>query len=245
MTEKEIQDYVMGTLPPAEAEAVAKTIAGDPDLQRVAEQYEVIFGVFRRERAADIEIGLNDYEATLPDPGTDSPGESSSSFRWPWWLGGFLLCMLVASAILFWPSGDTNESLTEAYFEKLRDPRIAGVDDNIVNYNQAIDQYFSGDYSAAVTTFSGLVDDEEYGTDALFYLPHAAYWLGDYEKASSQFRLALENPNLSPSTRELLRWNAMVNDLARGEDITDQLNEEWTSYYRADELRAAWLAIRK
>lgn len=253
MTEQQLQDYANGLLPPAEAEAVSAAIAGDPELARKASAYERMFAALRRQRLTEIETELASFTDELPLPGEPSPNpEPGDRAKLPRKQGRtrFIRWFLVAAAVAllvfaFWPSAPSRAEVAATYFEKPRDERLAApTPASRALLGQAIDAYYSGDYAAAAASFSALKDSAAFRADVLLYLPHALHEAGELAAADLQFEESLRFDQFPAYERELLRWNAMINDLARGEDITQDLAGEWSTIFDVEGLREASANLR-
>lgn len=237
MNEEKIQNYVSGSLPEAEAEAVAAIIAADPELTRLAEQYRVIYKGLRLQRVNELE-----KELTSPANGPTQQPDGNSFRKWIWGIG-LVAVILAAFGVYQQFSYYASTSIAERYFQLPPDPRLAGQETETAQYNQSIDDFYAGNYLAAVAGFSGLQSSNDYGVLASFYLPHAQFLAGDLTEADINFETALGLADLSETDLELLHWNAMITNLAQGDDIEEQLSQEWGSGFPITQLREELNAI--
>lgn len=243
MTEQQIQAYVMGELPPEEAALVAEALAQDPSLAALEEEYRTIKEGFRRQRVKALQQATLDYDKTLPPPPT--PPTSGG------WVRGIRFGLIALITAIVLSAGlaiqkkryYADEAVAQRYFQDPPDTRVAGANGDIDSIGQllfdnAIEQYFSGDYPAAHANFEQLADVEGFVASAKLYLPHASFKLEDYTTAALEFEAGLQDPNLAPPSLRLLRWNNIVNDLALGKDIVPRLEDEkWPQSFKAEVLR--------
>lgn len=255
MTEEQIQAYVMGELLPEEAALVAEAVAQDPNLAALAKEYEQIATGFRQQRVTALQQELLAYDKTLPAPPTSSapaaapkkateiPNDPTAKAgrlpRWPFLL---LAATIVIGSLLFLlPQDDpvSDRSLSEQFYVPPGNPRTASnQSQGDVAYQEAITQFFADDYANAHIKFTNLATAGDSQTDARFYLPHASFSLGKHDRADTEFQQALADPNMKPDWVMQLRWNAMINNLEQGEDISEDLAKDW-GQYSAEALRKA------
>lgn len=239
MSEEKLQAYALGELPPEEATAVAAAIAKDPALQERALRYRIIREGFRQQRVNKLQEELLAYDKTLAPPTSTAPAAAPPPRRaWfkTWWLLVILLLLALAG---YWATRTESDPLPDLFYEAPYDPSVAGGQATEAALQEAEDLFFAEDYAAARERFEALLEEEEYRSTARFYLPHASFKLREYEAAAEQFRMALADDNNGEERRNLLRWNAMINRLARGEDVTADLQEDWPPRYRVNDLRKA------
>lgn len=248
MSEELLQAYVMGELPPAEAAEVAAAIAADPGLQAREIRYRTIREGFRRQRVRGIMDGLlapdntslpvsGPAPAAPPEKSPTSPEKPSGTRKW-WLYGIVALLFVLVSGYLLTKAGQPD--LPEEFFEMPASDAVASSTDDEALYVEARKQFFGERFAAAHSSFVRLRDESEgYRSLAGFYLPHASFRLGKYDRAAVEFTTALRDNNLDFGQQNLLRWNAMINRLARGEDISADLNQEWPQGFRRDELKRA------
>ncbi|PHI20853.1 hypothetical protein CEQ90_05675 [Lewinellaceae bacterium SD302] len=237
MNEEKIQEYVSGSLPKAEAEAVAAIIAADPDLTRLAEQYRIIYKGLRLQRISELENELTNSA----NGSTHNPGKKSFR-KWIWGIG-IAAVLLAAFGVFQQINYYASASIAERYFQLPPDPRLAGQETEMAQYSRSIDDFYAGNHLAAIAGFSGLQSSNDYGVLARFYLPHAQFLAGNLTEADRAFESALRLTDLSETDLELLRWNTMITDLAQGEDIDEQLAQGWGSGFPADQLREELNAV--
>ena len=250
MTEQQLQDYASGKLPPEEAAAVKEAVAGDPTLAAKVAEYERLFAALRRERLEEIEEELEEFIEELPVPGEkENPTEKTAKVvtlpererrRFPLrWIAGAAAAVALL-LFIFWPKAPVRAELVASYFAPPENDGPAGeIDPETLDLDRAKETFFAGRYAAAVAAFKQLLDSAEYRGSARFYLPFALHLAGDLTAADRAFAEALADNQYEAKDRERLRWNAMLNDLARGEDISEQLARPWSERYPAEELRTA------
>ena len=234
MNEEKIQDYVMGTLPAGEVTAVAAAIAKDPELAKLAEQHSIILSALRQQRAQRIAEELNTLEEQLPPP-PSSPPKGGGNLRWI--LSIALLLIVLAGGAAYQSAQFTDAALAERYFELPLDPRIAGTTEDEAAYYLAIESFFAGDYAEAQAGFSSLRESEFYATEARFYLAHAAHLNGDFTEADAAFAATIADPNLLPENLQVAQWNEMINDLRRGEDVSESIRQFSSTAFQLEALQ--------
>ncbi|MEL7162971.1 MAG: hypothetical protein AAFN92_19585, partial [Bacteroidota bacterium] len=225
-----------------------QAVATDPALAQRVKEYEKIFAGLRRERLEEIEEEIEEFIEELPIPGEKEkkpdetakvvtlPTKHSSKLPLRWIAGAAAAIALLL--VLFWPSTPDRAELVANYLALPEDESTAGASDpGEIVFDQAEDDFFSGRYAAAAAAFQRLLDSTQFSASARYYLPFALHQAGDLEGADQAFSTALADNEYPEEDRERLRWNAMLNDLARGEDITTQLAAKWSTDYQAAELR--------
>jgi len=246
MTEQQIQAYVMGELPPEEAALVAEAIAQDSSLAALEQEYKTIKEGFRRQRVLALQQKILEYDKTLPPP-PKPPTSGGWTKGLRFWFVTLAFAMLICGGawVLWQMSEYTDEAIAHRYFQNPPDPITANAEDDWLLYLNAAEQYFSGNFTSAYTSFTELAKGDEFTSNSKLFLPHTSFQLEAHERAAAEFLECLKDDNFDGSDFKLLRWNQLVNDIALGKDVRSRIEaENWPRSFKADglttELNSAW-----
>lgn len=236
--EAQVQAYVFGELSSEEAAEVARQIGEHPELREWADKYETIRGGLISERAGVLANTVLKVKRPAPAPVKEPSGKKGY-----FWAAAASVLMLLSIWGVWQYQNHSPEAIANRHFLMPLNPNVAGVGDNNVTMSQGTDAFFAGQYERSREVFSALSDNPNYGTTARYFLPHAAFLLKDYARASQEFERVLEDENLTEEKKQRARWNTMMADLAVRKEISDNLTVSWPEAWLGplrEELDAPW-----
>lgn len=211
-----IQDYVFGELGPDEARAVAAAIKGNPAAEATEKRYKATRTALARERYGE----MNQRDATRRTRARIKRFSMATAAM----LVGFIVLGTVQHR------NYSNEMVAQRNFDEgFVPPPLAGKNNPVLG--QAKQDYADGNYEAARAGFEQLRSDSIDGPTARLYLSVIAFRTKEYREATERYDgfIAEDIRSLQEKDRrQAMRWNAMLNRLARGEDIEAELESgDW------------------
>lgn len=232
--ESTIQAYVFGDLDEMDAQRVAGAIEKTPELKTLANKYEAIRISLRRERAATLTRQLSPPDSS---GGTSGVVKKPRSRGWLW-----VLALLIISVVAYfsWRYYHYQPvTIAQRHFQMPIDYSLAGSADGATQCEVASDNFFRGEFAASRRVYLEGGEALPCQTTAKFLLPHTAFLLGDYVTAAEEFTNTISDDNLTQNRLMKAKWNALITDLAQGENIESRLSEEswpvdWITPLRAE-----------
>lgn len=228
VTEEQIWAYLAGELDEDTSKIVADALQADEGLQQIANDYRRLLAGFQEQRikkyAAEAMEVMSEAEGRTTKQ-APAPTVDNSKRVWLWIAAAAATVLLLIGLFTFpFFQPVSNQEVATTYFRLPADPSVAG-SGTANNFYDGLDAFFAQkDYAQAITYWEPITQDSVFGLSAAYYLGHAYFLDGAYDKAQQQLETTLRTNNqLSPQEIQDLEWNILLARMAKGENIQSEL----------------------